>query len=108
MTPEQRYELLVTSILAKSRSARICEGRGFGSTGQLKVRGKIFAMLVKGKLVVKLPSERVDSLVAEGEGERFEPGTGRKMREWLTLSSTSTQQWHALANEAMRFVEGRE
>ena len=65
-------------------------------------------MLVKGKLVVKLPSKRVDSLVAEGEGERFDSGTGKHMREWFTLSSTSTQRWHALAKEAMKFVEGRD
>lgn len=108
MTPEQRYELLVTSILARSRSARIGEGRGFGSTGQLKVKGKIFAMLVKGKLVVKLPSGRVDSLAAGGEGERFDAGTGKHMREWFTLSSSSTQRWHTLAHEGMRFVEGRD
>lgn len=34
----------------------------FGSSG-LKVESKVFAMLVKGELVVKLPKHRVDQLV---------------------------------------------
>jgi TfoX/Sxy family transcriptional regulator of competence genes len=104
MTPEQRYESLARSIMAGSRAAQIGEGKGFGSTGQLKVDGKIFAMLVKGKLVVKLPGERVDVLVESGEGERFDAGKGKPMREWFVLSPTSSKPWLALAQEAMAKV----
>ncbi len=89
MTPEKRYESLVRSMLARSRSARLGEGKGFGSTGQLKVGGKIFAMLVRGRLVVKLPRERVDALVDAGEGERVDAGKGKPMREWLTSPTSS-------------------
>lgn len=42
-----------------AREPEVEEGSAFYSPG-LKVRGKIFAMLVKGELVVKLPAERVD------------------------------------------------
>src|SRR5712691_8281254 len=104
MTPEQRYESLVRSILAGSRAAQVGEGKGFGSTGQLKVEGRIFAMLVKGKLVVKLPRERVDSLVESSEGERFDAGKGKPMREWFVLSPSSSKPWLALAQEAMAMV----
>lgn len=31
--PEQRYEVLVRSLVAGTRSAKVGEGRGFGSTG---------------------------------------------------------------------------
>lgn len=55
---EKQYQSLVSAILAGSRSAHLSEGKGFRSTGQLKVEGKIFATLVKGKLVVKLPANR--------------------------------------------------
>jgi hypothetical protein len=49
---------------------------GFGS-GALKVRDKIFAMMTPaGSFVVKLPKVRVDDLVADGVGARFEPGPG--------------------------------
>jgi hypothetical protein len=101
---ENRYESLVKAILAGSRSARVDEGKGFGSTGQLKVDGKIFAMLVRGELVLKLPGDRVQSLVDAGDGARFDAGKGRPMREWLALSPTSRQPWLALAEEAMAFV----
>jgi hypothetical protein len=106
VTPEKRYESLVKSILAGSRSAGVGEGRGFGSTGQLKVDGKIFAMLVRGKLILKLPADRVQALVGSGDGEPFDAGKGRPMREWLALSSTSRRPWFALAREAMAFVSG--
>ncbi|MHB8587426.1 MAG: hypothetical protein ACYDA0_01080 [Candidatus Dormibacteraceae bacterium] len=113
--PEKRYESLVKSILSGASSARqpaarraniIVEGKGFGSTGQLKVDGKIFAMLVRGTLVLKLPSDRVDDLVESGHGERFDAGKGRPMREWLALSPSSRKPWLALAREAMAFVNG--
>jgi hypothetical protein len=104
VTPEKRYESLVKSILAGSRSAGVGEGRGFGSTGQLKVDGSIFAMLVRGKLVLKLPADRVQALVDSGDGEPFDAGKSRPMREWLALSSTSRKPWLPLAREAMAFV----
>jgi TfoX/Sxy family transcriptional regulator of competence genes len=105
VTPERRYESLVKSFAASSPAARVGEGKGFGSTGQLKVGGKIFAMLVRGRLVVKLPRARIHTLIESGEGERFDAGKGKPMAEWFALSSTSTRGWRALAEEAMAFVE---
>src|SRR5260370_34294597 len=104
MTPDQRYVSLAKSILATSPAARIGEGKGFGSTGQLKVDGRIFAMLVRGQLVLKLPADHVEALVDSGDGEPFDAGKGRPMREWLALSATSHKSWLALAREAMAFV----
>lgn len=75
----------------------------FGSNA-LKAGGKIFAMLVRGSLVVKLPRARVDELIDAGQGVRFEPRAGRAMTEWLVLDPASTLDWLALADEAMRFV----
>lgn len=80
-------------------------GKGFGSTA-LKVGGKIFAMIsAPGELVVKLPRPRVDELVAKGEGERFDPGHGRVMKEWLAAPA-DTPRAVELAREARRFVAG--
>ena len=62
--------------------------RAFGATS-LKTNGKIFAMLVNGRLVVKLDRKRVDSLVASGDGTNFDPGHGRLMKEWLDVESDS-------------------
>jgi len=105
MTPEARYAALVKKISAQAGVAQVTKGKGFGSTGQLKVEGRIFAMLVKGALVVKLPGRRVDSLVEAGEGQRFDAGKGKPMREWFVLSPASKVPWLPMAREAFDFVK---
>jgi TfoX/Sxy family transcriptional regulator of competence genes len=104
-----QFATLVESMLAQSeatygndelKGAR----RSFGSTA-LKANGKIFAMLVKDRLVVKLPAQRVDELIADGSGERFD--NGRPQREWLSATSDDLADWLALASESERFVSGR-
>lgn len=87
------------------RRPGVSTGRMFGSDG-LKVANKVFAMLVKGRLVVKLPKDRVEALIAEGAGERFDPGHGRLMKEWLAVEPGADLDWLALADEAMRYVAG--
>ncbi len=106
MTAETRYAELVRKLIAKPEVSHITEGKGFGSSGQLKVRGRIFAMLVRGELVLKLPRDRVDELIGTGEGTHFDAGKGRPMREWFVLSPTSSKRWLPLAEEALRFVGG--
>jgi TfoX/Sxy family transcriptional regulator of competence genes len=75
----------------------------FGSSG-LKVGTKVFAMLVKGELVVKLPKHRVAQLVASGDGAPFDPGHGRLMKEWVTSPLRNFGGWEQLADEALQFV----
>ena len=104
ITPEERFATIVEALLSHPDVTPPSDGKGFGSSG-LKVQNKIFAMLVEGKLVVKLPKPRVDALVASGEGERFDPRhDGRLMKEWVTVEPTSEEEWLPLAREAMEFV----
>ena len=105
MKPEARYAQLVRSFASERAVTSISEGKGFGSSGQLKVEGRIFAMLVRDELVVKLPRPRVDELVAQREGVRFDAGKGTPMREWFVLSPTSKKAWAPLAREAHHFVK---
>ena len=70
----------------------------------LKVKGKIFAMFGRGRFVVKLPKSRVDEMVSTGAGERFDPGHGRLMKEWIVVA-TSKDDWIKLATEAYAFVK---
>jgi hypothetical protein len=81
-------------------------GAGFGSDA-LKVDGRIFAMLSKGELVVKLPRRRVDELVAAGTGKRFAAGGGRVMKEWVSIPPGQGALWPGLASEALAFVGRR-
>ena len=70
----------------------------------LKVNGKIFAMFGRSKFVAKLPKPRVDQLVEQGAGERFDPGHGRRMKEWIAIAGGKAK-WVELAKEAYQFVK---
>ncbi len=102
MNAEQIFESIVAEALA---DPRVVKAKMFGSTG-LKVAGKVFAMVVKGKLVVKLPKERVATLIASGHGEYFDPGHGRLMKEWVAVQPGERAEWFSLVNEAKHFVGG--
>ena len=110
VTAVERYDAICRSLLddpAVSRDSDETPHRtGFGSAA-LKVDDKIFAMLVKGWLVVKLPQHRVDTLVTLGEGERYDPGGGRLMREWVTVGPEAEVPWLDLAREALTYVSER-
>jgi hypothetical protein len=92
------------AVAAFAGDRTVSRGRMFTSENVLSVNGKIFAMLGRGSsLVVKLPKERVDELVIAGKGERFDPGGGRLMKEWVAVE-VGAAPWVSLAKEAHRFV----
>jgi hypothetical protein len=101
MSAERAFEELARRFAAEPGVDR---GTGFGSSPGLRVHRKIFAMLVNGALVVKLPKRRVDELVAEDAGTRFDGGRDRPMKEWVTIPATHRERWEPLALEAFRFV----
>lgn len=103
MAPEDRYENLVGELIGTAGVTPPRGGSGFGRTA-LRFQDKIFAMLVRGQLVVKLPADRVDALVAVGEGVRFDANKGRPMREWFCLDPSSRRAWLSLAREALDFA----
>jgi hypothetical protein len=80
--------------------------KGFGSNA-LKVNGKIFASLTRGRLLLKLPEKRVDALVASNKAARFSTGVGRVKKEWLTVAPSTKREWLALAKEARAYVGGQ-
>jgi hypothetical protein len=102
---QERFAVVVEA-LANEPGVTVGQGRkkGFGSSA-LQVNGKIFAMVSSaGVFVVKLPAHRVEEFEASGVGQRFDPGHGRLMKEWLALNPASSQPWLALATEALHFV----
>ena len=78
-------------------------GKRFSSGNVLSINGKIFAMLVKGNLVVKLPKQQVDELVGARVGTYFDPGHGRLMKQWISIGP-GRAPWVELAKDAYRFV----
>jgi hypothetical protein len=71
----------------------------------LRFHTKIFAMFVRGRLVVKLPKARVDELVGDGDGVRFDANKGTPMKEWFALDPASERSWPDLAREALEYAE---
>ena len=99
------FEQLSSRLLEEPR---VQEGTGFGAIPGLKASNKIFAMLCRGELVVKLPRHRVDQLVADGTAARFDARRdGRLMKEWAAVPTDRGYAWEALADEAFRFVSPR-
>lgn len=76
-------------------------GRMFGSEGY-SVRGKLFAFVSSdGRLVVKLPVERIDQLELDNMVMRGSP-----MREWAAVPySEGAERWGAITAEAHAFVD---
>jgi hypothetical protein len=102
MTPQERYEDLVDELTGLDGVTPPPGGSGFGR-GALRYRRKIFAMFVRGQLVVKLPAPRVDELVGSGHGDRFDANKGTPMREWFSLDPGSALAWPSLSREALDF-----
>ena len=92
-------------VSAFERDAEVMVEKGWGAGNiVLKVGGKIFAMSIRGDLVAKLPKKRVDALVDDDAGVRFDPRRdGRVMSEWIVVSADSVD-WVALAREALAYV----
>lgn len=97
---DPRFVPVVDAFAAHRHVSR---GKMMSSYG-LRVNGKIFAMFGRGKFVAKLPKKRVDELVSGGKGERFDPGHGRLMKEWVAIGA-GRANWVELAKEAYHFVK---
>jgi hypothetical protein len=100
-----RYEDLVDELTGIDGVMPPRGGGGFGRSA-LRYEGKIFAMLVRGRLVLKLPASRVTALIRSGNGIAFDANKGIPMREWLSLDPDSELDWLSLATEALDFARG--
>jgi hypothetical protein len=113
---DQRFAEVVAAFAADRRLAPVAKAlraeqesgrpKKFGA-GALKVKGKMFAMVSRGQLVVKLARDRASALVTSGEGKYFDPGHGRLMKQWIVIVNDQ-RSWLELAKEAHDFVERSE
>jgi hypothetical protein len=73
----------------------------------LRVDGAYFASCDHrtGDLLVKLPEERVDELIAAGRAQPFAPA-GRRFRQWASVAPGRSRTWKPLLAEALAFVGG--
>lgn len=71
----------------------------------MRRKGNFFASLEKdtGDLILKLPKERVDEMVASGEGRAFAPA-GRTFKEWVAIPAQDFERWEPLLEQAWVFA----
>jgi TfoX/Sxy family transcriptional regulator of competence genes len=105
-TMDARFADLARALGGQAGVELAAARRGFGG-GTLKVDGRIFAMVSGGRLVLKLPADRVAGLLSSGQGLPFDANKGRPMREWVALAEADDDTWHELALEAAAFVASR-
>ena len=95
------FETIAAGLLAEPDIAR---SRMFGSTA-LAYAGKVFAMEVKGDLVVKLDAAEAAKLVADGAARVFDPGHGRPMKQWIAVGPEREGIWNELAAAALAWAK---
>ena len=97
------YAALIRRFADQPGVSLPAEKRSNFGNNALKTDGKIFAMLVKGALAVKLPPTEVESATLAGRGEPLSMGRGRVMKEWL-LVDEPPRRWYAVAERARAYV----
>lgn len=73
--------------------------KGRGAQG-MKRGGKMFVMFMKGDLVVKLPEKRVKAVIENGDGEPFDPGTGKPMKNRVLIRASKQDLWIKYCEES--------
>ena len=87
---------------ALGKSVGAVKGKAL-SREAITVDGKIVAFISKGRLVVKLPSDRIAALLESGEATPMRMGT-RVMKQWLSVAYSTAARWVELAEESARYV----
>ena len=72
----------------------------------LRVHGAFFASCDRrtGDLLVKLPEQPVDELLADGWANAFAPA-GRRFRQWAAIRPGRSRTWPRRLDDALKFVE---
>ena len=91
--------------MARAEGGPVSRGSMFGSQG-LRTGRKFFAIWWHERLVLKLPPERQQALVAAGDAEPFEPMEGRPMNGWVVVSPSA--DWPRLVEQARAHVEAQQ
>ncbi|MCI4317221.1 MAG: MmcQ/YjbR family DNA-binding protein, partial [Thermoplasmata archaeon] len=93
--------------LADGDGSKLPYRDGFG-TGSLFVGRKMFGVLDEsGALVLKLPPSRVQELIATGVGKGWHPGTGKPLKEYVSVAVGHQAKWLGLARESREYMASK-
>lgn len=85
--------------------AGVTVNSGRGAQG-LKAGKKMFAMFFKGDLLLTMSQERVEALIASGNGLPYDPGTGKVMKNRVLIPAAKQRSWIKLCEEAAKAAAG--
>jgi len=107
MSAQETFDELAAEHLARGG---VTLGKMMNSQGlRAGETGPYYALVSRGRLVLKLPAAQAGQLVAAGEAVPFEPSPGRRMREWVVLRPTRTPtedraRWRELLADARAYA----
>jgi hypothetical protein len=104
MSVEARFATVAAGLVANDETVE--QGPMLHAPG-LKTSGRFFAFATPEDIVVKLPAERVQELIASGTGRPCAIRKGAPMREWVRLIPDSDQACAAYLIEGRDFVAGQ-
>lgn len=87
----------VKAHFANDPEVEVLKGRGAQG---IKRGGNLFVMFMKGDLIVKLPEQRVNEIIETGDGEPFDPGTGKPMKNRVLILAKNSDTWIKYITEA--------
>lgn len=70
----------------------------------LTVNGKVYAFVSGDRLIVKVPLERAQAMIADGTAQVVQMGK-RRLKEWVAFAELDEQTWRAAMTEAQAYVE---
>ena len=88
---------------------RVDIARGRGAQGmKVMVKGKprMVVMFSKGDLLLQLPAVIVSEMIQAGEGEPYDPGTGRPIKDRILIPASNKQSWRALVGLTIESADG--
>ena len=89
----------VKAHFANDSEVEVLKGRGAQG---IKKDGKLFAMFMKGDLLVKLPGHRVKEIINTGDGVLYDPGTGKPMNNRVLIPASNKDTWIKYSIEAKK------
>lgn len=92
----------VKAHFADDLEVKVLKGRGAQG---IKLGGKLFVMFMKGNLIVKLPEHRVNEVIDTGDGEPFDPGTGKPMKNRVLIPARNSDMWIKYSIESKKHAK---
>ncbi len=103
-TPRAAYDNIVSEMTAASPSK---SSKMFSMPCLKNELGKVYAGFYQEGMVFKLGAPEHAEALALAGAHLFDPGMGRPMKEWVVVPADHARRWLALAQAAMKYVDGK-